>query len=152
MGDICGAWGFWAGDDVCMRWEPIWGGAKFWFCMVGDGVWVKGCCCGKPNWGCCDGVWERERAVPVESRFWGTDEDNGKGRAPFIWGVAIALGSMKLAGSYMAFWGDWKSMMRGYGERVRSTAATGGARQRDEGEGRRTKDVAEGTRESVQST
>jgi hypothetical protein len=36
------------------------------------------------------------------------------GRAPFIWGFAIALGSMKLEGSYIPFWGDWKSMMVRY--------------------------------------
>ena len=35
-------------------------------------------------------------------------------RAPFIWGLAMALGSMKLEGSYMPFCGDWKSMMRGH--------------------------------------
>jgi hypothetical protein len=53
--------------------------------MVGEGVLAKLCCCGKPNWGCCDGVWERERerVAPVESRFWGID-DMGYERVPFI--------------------------------------------------------------------
>lgn len=76
MGDIWGAWGFCAGEAVCIRWAPIWPGAKFWFCMVGEGVWVKACCCWKPNWGCCEGVCDREsdRAVPAESRFWGIDD------------------------------------------------------------------------------
>ena len=37
----------------------------------------------------------------------------GYGRAPFIWLLAIADGSMKLLGSYMPFCGDaWKSMAR----------------------------------------
>jgi hypothetical protein len=101
--------------------------------MVGDGVLVKDCCCGKPNWGCCDGVCERERerVAPVESRFWGID-DMGYERAPFICcGFAIALGSMKLEGSKpMPFWGDWKSMVRGYGERLRVVAG-GGERESD---------------------
>jgi hypothetical protein len=42
----------------------------------------------------------------------------GYERAPFICGFAIALGSMKLEGSYMPFWGDWKSMLRGYRMRL----------------------------------
>lgn len=82
--------------------------------MVGEGVLAKLCCWGKPNWG-CDGVWERERerVAPVESLFWGID-DIGYARAPFICGLPIALGSMKLEGSYMPpFCGDWKSMVRG---------------------------------------
>ena len=116
MGDICGAWGFCAGEAVFIRWPPIWPGAKCWLCIVGEGVLVKACWCWKPNWACCEGVWERdsERAAPVESRFWGTDGIGLYGRAPFIWGFAMALGSMKLEGSYIPFWGDWKSMMVRY--------------------------------------
>lgn len=76
IGDICGAWGFCAGEAVCIRWDPNWLGAKFWFCMVGDGVWVKPCCWLKLKGACCDGVWERERerVAPVESRFWGIED------------------------------------------------------------------------------
>lgn len=117
MGDICGPFGFCAGDDVCIRCCPIWPCRKFWFDMVGDGVWVKPCCCWKPNWGCCDGVWERDWMVPWLSLFAPASEPMGKPRAPFICGFASALGSMKLDGSYMPFGcGDWpKSMVRGWG-------------------------------------
>lgn len=95
-------------------WAAIWLGAKFWLVIVGEGVWVKAGCGWKPNWGCCEGVCERDRVMvaPAESRFWGID-DMGYGRAPFIGGFAMALGSMKLEGSYMAFCGDWKSMAEG---------------------------------------
>jgi hypothetical protein len=121
MGDICGAWGFCAGEAVDILWGPICPGAKCWLCMVGEGVFVNACWCWKPNWACDEGVWERERerAAPVESRFAGTDDMGLYGRAPFSWGFAIALGSMKLEGSYIPFWVGWKSMvvvLRGYHE------------------------------------
>ena len=38
MGDIWGAWGFCAGEAVCMRCGGIWPGRKCEFCMVGEGV------------------------------------------------------------------------------------------------------------------
>ena len=99
-----------------MRCGGIWPGRKCWFCMVGDGVWVKPCW--KPPCWNCDGVWERDMVAPVESRFWGID-DMGYCRAPFIWLPAMALGSMKLEGSYMAFCDDWKSRARGHRGRAR---------------------------------
>jgi hypothetical protein len=91
-------------------------------------VLVKPCWCWKPNWACCEGVWERDRdrAAPEESRFWGTEGIGLNGRAPFIWGFAIALGSMKLEGSYIPFWGDWKSMMVCYCDEQSRAAAAGG--------------------------
>lgn len=59
----------------------------------------------------------------------------------------MALGSMKLEGSYMPFWGDWKSMMRGYLEG--RAGAVEGVKERVE---RRATEGAMGARECIQTT
>lgn len=68
--------------------------------------------------------------APVESRFWGMDDGMGYWREPFIWLAWMALGSMKLEGSYMPFWDGWKSMARDH-------HGGGGRGRSDEGEERR---------------
>lgn len=57
-------------------------------------------------------------------------------RAPFIWGLAMALGSMKLEGSYIPFWGDWKSIGGGHHGAVREEGKARWCRARSKGGGK----------------